>query len=98
MDCLVSGCNFLLRRIPDEVFTYQKHPEPGSSQYRFQPALPDVFPYLLVNIGSGVSILKVKPSIHPPYVSTSVPQYHTISVRQYLSIVPQYVSTPVSQY
>ena len=59
MDCLVTGCNFLLRCISDESFIYQKNPKSGQSQYKFLPSNPDIFPYMVVNIGSGVSILKV---------------------------------------
>ena len=50
------GCNFLMRNIPDEVFIYQRHSDP---EYRFPNVDPCIFPYLLVNIGSGVSIMKV---------------------------------------
>lgn len=56
MGCLIKGCNFLLKNISDEAFTYHRH---GSPEYEFQTADPNIFPYLLVNIGSGVSILKV---------------------------------------
>ncbi|KAL7637380.1 UNVERIFIED_CONTAM: hypothetical protein RMT77_012108 [Armadillidium vulgare] len=55
--CLIKGCNFLLRNIPDEQFVYCKHEDP---EYRFVNSEPSIFPYLLVNIGSGVSILKVE--------------------------------------
>ncbi|XP_063235013.1 4'-phosphopantetheine phosphatase isoform X2 [Bacillus rossius redtenbacheri] len=57
MDCLIKGCNFLLKNISDEAFAYQRHGEP---EYLFQSADPNIFPYLLVNIGSGVSIMKVE--------------------------------------
>ncbi|XP_067669593.1 4'-phosphopantetheine phosphatase-like [Haliotis asinina] len=57
MDCLISGCNFLLKNIPDESFGYQRH---GSPDYKFQGVSTDIFPYLLVNIGSGVSLIKVE--------------------------------------
>ena len=57
MECLITGCNFLLKNIPDEAFVYERH---GNPEYNFQGVDPDIFPYLLVNIGSGVSILKVR--------------------------------------
>uniref|UniRef100_A0A3P8WQ37 4'-phosphopantetheine phosphatase n=1 Tax=Cynoglossus semilaevis TaxID=244447 RepID=A0A3P8WQ37_CYNSE len=57
MTCLIKGCNFVLRNIPHEVFVYAKH---ADSEFRFQTTHPDIFPYLLVNIGSGVSIVKVE--------------------------------------
>ena len=59
--CLIKGCNFLLKNIPDEVFIYHRH---GSPEYKFQGVEHDIFPYLLVNIGSGVSLVKV--SIYLP--------------------------------
>ncbi|XP_046881430.1 4'-phosphopantetheine phosphatase isoform X2 [Hypomesus transpacificus] len=57
MTCLIKGCNFVLRNIPHEAFVYAKH---ADSEFRFQNSNPDIFPYLLVNIGSGVSIVKVE--------------------------------------
>uniref|UniRef100_A0AAY4EV39 4'-phosphopantetheine phosphatase n=1 Tax=Denticeps clupeoides TaxID=299321 RepID=A0AAY4EV39_9TELE len=57
MSCLIKGCNFVLRNIPHEAFVYAKH---ADSEFRFQTTHPDIFPYLLVNIGSGVSIVKVE--------------------------------------
>uniref|UniRef100_A0A0P6CRZ5 4'-phosphopantetheine phosphatase n=2 Tax=Daphnia magna TaxID=35525 RepID=A0A0P6CRZ5_9CRUS len=57
MTCLIEGCNFLLKNIHDEVFIYQRH---GNPEYRFPNVDPCIFPYLLVNIGSGVSIMKVE--------------------------------------
>ncbi|XP_053403677.1 4'-phosphopantetheine phosphatase-like [Mercenaria mercenaria] len=57
ISCLIKGCNFLLKNIPDEVFIYQRH---GSPEYKFQGVDHNIFPYLLVNIGSGVSLIKVE--------------------------------------
>lgn len=56
MTCLIKGCNFVLKNIPHEAFVYAKH---ADSEFRFQHTHPDIFPYLLINIGSGVSIVKV---------------------------------------
>lgn len=54
MDCLVAGANFLLRAIRDEAFTHME------GQKRFVLIdHNDMFPYLLVNVGSGVSMIKV---------------------------------------
>ncbi|KAJ5594347.1 uncharacterized protein N7459_000555 [Penicillium hispanicum] len=56
MECLIIGLDFFITEIPNEVFTYSDtDPEP----MRFAEARPDVYPYLLVNIGSGVSMIKV---------------------------------------
>ncbi|XP_022246842.1 pantothenate kinase 4-like isoform X1 [Limulus polyphemus] len=57
MECLIKGCNFLLKNIPDEVFQYRRH---GNPEYKFSSLDPNVFPYLLCNIGSGVSVMKVE--------------------------------------
>ncbi|XP_028920993.1 4'-phosphopantetheine phosphatase [Ornithorhynchus anatinus] len=57
MTCLIKGCNFVLKNIPHEAFIYQKDADP---EFRFQTNHPNIFPYLLVNIGSGVSIVKVE--------------------------------------
>ncbi|XP_002991207.2 pantothenate kinase 2 [Selaginella moellendorffii] len=54
MDCLVAGANFLQRAIRDEAFTHLE----GNKQF-VQIDQSDMFPYLLVNIGSGVSMIKV---------------------------------------
>ncbi|XP_036855656.2 4'-phosphopantetheine phosphatase isoform X2 [Manis javanica] len=57
MTCLIKGCNFVLKNIPHEAFMYQRDSDP---EFRFQTNHPNIFPYLLVNIGSGVSIVKVE--------------------------------------
>ncbi|EHY52281.1 hypothetical protein HRR81_002369 [Exophiala dermatitidis] len=54
MECLIIGLDFFITEIPQEVFTYSEE-EP----MQFAEARPDVYPYLLVNIGSGVSMVKV---------------------------------------
>merc|ERR1719457_150295 len=56
MECMIRGCNFLLKNINDESFVYQRKASP---EYSFQNP-KDMYPYLLVTIGSGVSILKVE--------------------------------------
>ncbi|XP_043285272.1 4'-phosphopantetheine phosphatase [Venturia canescens] len=55
--CLIKGCNFLLKNIAFEAFEFERN---GDPEYKFRKAEPNIFPYLLVNIGSGVSILKVE--------------------------------------
>ncbi|XP_073274407.1 pantothenate kinase 2 isoform X1 [Primulina huaijiensis] len=54
MDCLVAGANFLLKAIRHEAFTHME----GHKAF-VQIDSNDMFPYLLVNIGSGVSMIKV---------------------------------------
>lgn len=48
------GLDFFINEIPYEVFTYSE-----TEPVRFAEPRPDVYPYLLVNIGSGVSMIKV---------------------------------------
>lgn len=54
MDSVVAGANFLLKKVPGESFTYMdgKRVPVNINQEK-------LFPYLLVNIGSGVSMIKV---------------------------------------
>ncbi|KAI4336147.1 hypothetical protein L6164_014712 [Bauhinia variegata] len=54
MSCLVAGANFLLKAIRHEAFT---HMEGHKEFVQIDPN--DMFPFLLVNIGSGVSMIKV---------------------------------------
>eukprot|EP01100_Stratorugosa_tubuloviscum_P006042 TRINITY_DN2633_c0_g2_i1.p1 TRINITY_DN2633_c0_g2~~TRINITY_DN2633_c0_g2_i1.p1 ORF type:complete len:372 (-),score=127.95 TRINITY_DN2633_c0_g2_i1:669-1784(-) len=56
MQMLVKGLNFLLKNVENEVFTYSHI----DKQQKFVNIdQNDLFPYLVVNIGSGVSILRV---------------------------------------
>eukprot|EP00762_Andalucia_godoyi_P003538 ANDGO_04290.mRNA.1 Pantothenate kinase 2 len=61
--CLVRGSNFLLQHVPHESFVYDASKSTSSPEQAraFSPAIPPsrVFPYLLVSVGSGVSILRV---------------------------------------
>ncbi|XP_021293053.1 pantothenate kinase 2 isoform X1 [Herrania umbratica] len=54
MNCLVTGANFLLKAVHQEAFTYLD----GQKEF-VQIDHNDLYPYLLVNIGSGVSMIKV---------------------------------------
>ncbi|KAJ4973426.1 hypothetical protein NE237_006600 [Protea cynaroides] len=54
MDCLVAGANFLLKTIRHEAFTHVE----GQKEF-VQIDHNDLYPYLLVNIGSGVGMIKV---------------------------------------
>lgn len=58
IECIIRGGNFLLKNISNEVFAYHKEQSPP---YVFQDLNhSEIFPYLIVNIGSGVSMIKVK--------------------------------------
>jgi type II pantothenate kinase len=54
MECLIVGLDFFITEIPEEVFTYTEE-----DPMNFTEARSDIYPYLLVNIGSGVSMIKV---------------------------------------
>ncbi|KAI5845502.1 pantothenate kinase pank [Tricharina praecox] len=54
MECLIGGLDFFSREIPREVFSYTE-----DNPMHFSESKPDAYPYMLVNIGSGVSILMV---------------------------------------
>lgn len=70
MESLIAGLNFLLKNIHDETFIYKQQQTQAKTphswmncekQYISFKGKPDseLYPYLLVNIGSGVSILRV---------------------------------------
>ncbi|KAI3965971.1 hypothetical protein MKX01_010928 [Papaver californicum] len=54
MDCLAVGVNFLLKVFQDEAFTFIE-----GKKESVDIDENDLFPYILVNIGSGVSMHKV---------------------------------------
>lgn len=54
MECLIIGLDFFISEIPNEVFSYSE-----SDPMHFAEARANIYPYLLVNIGSGVSMIKV---------------------------------------
>lgn len=54
MDSVVAGANLLLKKIPGESFT---HVDGKRTPIKIDQK--NLFPYLLVNIGSGVGIIKV---------------------------------------
>ncbi|WYZ39058.1 hypothetical protein EsH8_III_000972 [Colletotrichum jinshuiense] len=54
MECLIIGLDFFITEIPREVFTYSE-----TDPMHFVEPSENIYPYLLVNIGSGVSLLKV---------------------------------------
>ena len=62
MACAVAGANFLLQTIRDEAFSYRDDRKEFIGKDEL--ARESLFPYLLVNIGSGVSIIKVDKDGH----------------------------------
>ncbi|KAL9094660.1 MAG: hypothetical protein Q9165_002929 [Trypethelium subeluteriae] len=60
MECLIIGLDFFITEIPSEVFTYDDASSSAAENImRYSPARAGIYPYLLVNIGSGVSMVKV---------------------------------------
>lgn len=72
MDCLLRGLHFILTNVVGECYTYRPEEEENEGDrstrkaYTKKVHLPNEefrseenFPYLVVNIGSGVSVLKV---------------------------------------
>ncbi|CAI6340059.1 unnamed protein product [Periconia digitata] len=57
MECLIIGLDFFITEIPNEVFTYSE--EDPMDFVPLPPQPSSIYPYLLVNIGSGVSMVKV---------------------------------------
>lgn len=55
MECLIAGLDFFITEIPEEVFCYSE----TNPMVFAGPRQPSIYPYLLVNIGSGVSMIKV---------------------------------------
>ncbi|OQR70041.1 pantothenate kinase 4-like [Tropilaelaps mercedesae] len=70
IECAVRGANFLLRNVPEEVFSCDY----ASRSFVFgqkKDVKENVFPYLLVNIGSGVSMIKVESECHSERIGGS---------------------------
>ncbi|KAJ3331544.1 hypothetical protein HDU93_009622 [Gonapodya sp. JEL0774] len=70
MQCLLTGLNFLLKRVPDEVFVFEGGIQSFADPRPFVQGNPlerrtlehvdgdSLYPYLLVNVGSGISFLR----------------------------------------
>jgi len=59
MSCLIRGLHYLCRHYPNECY-YWKHPKVHNEARKVPFQLgPNPYPYIIVNIGSGVSILLV---------------------------------------
>jgi type II pantothenate kinase len=71
MASLVSGATFLLQELRDEAFTFIR----GSRAYLLYTSSGGdsaLFPYLLVNVGSGVSVVRVDESGHERVSGTNM--------------------------
>ena len=68
MECLIMGLDFFISEIPREVFSYS-----DENPMQFEVPSANVYPYLLVNIGSGVSMVKVSgPKVYERVGGTSL--------------------------
>lgn len=54
MECLVAGLDFLITKIPNEMYIYS-----GSESVTFCQPESNIYPCLLCNVGTGVSIIKI---------------------------------------
>ncbi len=61
MQCLIRGVHYLCHNYPDECY-YWEAPKTAHTRKVSSPVDSDFYPYILVNIGSGVSMLKVESS------------------------------------
>ncbi|GMT36136.1 hypothetical protein PFISCL1PPCAC_27433, partial [Pristionchus fissidentatus] len=59
MTCHVKGTNFLLGNILDEVFVYEHHNVDCRYFFKTCLHLSSIYPYVLVNVGTGMSIVRV---------------------------------------
>lgn len=59
MECLIRGLDWFITKIPNEIFIYDLNDD--ETKFISSPYTHDnqIYPYLLVNIGSGVSMIKV---------------------------------------
>lgn len=58
MGCLIKGLDWLITKIPNEIFSFDLELNETKSFTQLQQK-NEIYPYLLVNIGSGVSMIKV---------------------------------------
>lgn len=57
MECLIRGLDWLITKIPNEIFVYDL--KENTTLFIPTRQNENIYPYLLVNIGSGVSMIKV---------------------------------------
>lgn len=58
MECLIKGLDWLITKIPNEIFSFDLDLNETTSVTQLHQK-NNIYPYLLVNIGSGVSMIKV---------------------------------------
>lgn len=58
ISCLLTGLNFMLEHVEDECYYLEDLERPLQSVKKSHP-MSDIYPYLLVNVGSGVSTMRV---------------------------------------
>ena len=60
LDCLIEGVHYIDRNNPTSECYYWKDPADPDKSEKIPFDFRDPYPYLIVNIGSGVSILSVR--------------------------------------
>lgn len=60
LDCLLSGLQFIEKNYPKELYYWENAGEEEGEAYKVTYDFTDPYPFMLVNIGSGVSILAVR--------------------------------------
>ena len=59
MESLIRGVHYLVRHFPNECYYWKDPKQEHTCKVPFNLG-PDPYPYIIVNIGSGVSILLVE--------------------------------------
>ncbi|KAH3669008.1 hypothetical protein OGAPHI_002763 [Ogataea philodendri] len=59
MECLIIGLDFFISQIPNEIFYFDENNHTYVETEIPESESETIYPYLLVNIGSGVSMVKV---------------------------------------
>ena len=59
LNCLLAGLNFLLHAVQDECYYISDPSKPDVITWDLTSVGKPIYPYLLVNIGSGVSFLRI---------------------------------------
>lgn len=57
METLVRGVHYCCQHCPNECYYWQDPTKPELAKKVFFPFDPEPYPFIIVNIGSGVSIL-----------------------------------------
>lgn len=59
METLIRGVHYCCRNFPNECYYWEKPTDSDKAKKKEFPFEPDTYPFIVVNIGSGVSMLHV---------------------------------------